>query len=1665
MARWSSWGAIPQVFDESNAEWEAEREQLRRLLSADEWAAARRTTLNAHYTDPAYVREIWTAVTDLGFTEGEVLEPGAGAGTFIGMAPAAVKMSGIELDPISATIARGLYPEAAVRTESFADTRLPRGVADAVVGNVPFGDVVLHDPEYNPGRHSIHNHFIVKSLALTRPGGIVAVLTSRYTMDATNPAARREMNAMGDLVGAVRLPTGAHQRAAGTEAVTDLLILRRRMPGEPKRDTSWETVTPVAVDGQQVKINTYWQLNPEHVLGQLHLGHGMYGQDTLQVQPDQDEPTHTLLAEQLADIVAEAHQQDLTVTVRANDLQATPGPAVLAPEGQRWDGTILLGEQPGEFHVVKNAMREPLAVPQAQEQELRALIGLRDQARHLLEAEAGEAEDTPTLQQQRQELHAAYDTYANDYGPLNRYELRRTGKFKKVLNEATGEPVRDEAGELVRGEEIMARHRPPVMHTFKTDPHHALVMALENFDDADQSARPAAILTQRALAPRPQVQGAESPAEAIALSLDESGRLDLERIADLLRTDQREAREALAGLAYDDPATGELVHAPDYLSGDIYTKLDHAREAAQKDPQYRVNIEALEPVLPEPLGPEEISARLGAVWIPPEVHQQFLAELLDDPYVRVENPLPGQWKVRGADHGLSATEEWGTERKSAGRIAEQLMTQSPVLVHDRVDDDDGKQRYVLNPVETEAAQVKAQQMQEQFSEWVWDEPERASALAADYNRRFNAIRLRDYDQAGDYLTLPGLSETLALRPHQRAAVARMIAEPATGLFHQVGAGKTLEMVVGAHEMRRMGLVRKPAAIVPNHMLEQFTREWLQAYPQARILAASSSDLTGERRRMFVARAAANDWDGIVLTHGAFKRIGTSPQTAAEYIDRELQKLRESLEHAREQGADLSVKRIEKLILRKEEEHKKKLDAPRDPGITFEDTGIDYLLVDEAHEFKNLMTESSILDANISGSDQASDLHMKLEYLRSRHGKRVATLATATPLANSITEAYVTQRYLRPDLLEKAGVTSFDGWAATFGQTITEIEMGPAGDFRQKTRFARFQNVPELLRLWHTFADVKTAEDLNLPAPAITARASDGQRVAETVVIQPTDELQAYIEHIGDRADAIAQRLVDRETDNMLKVSTDGRAAALDLRLVEGEEEPAGPVKLDAVADTITTHWRANAGNQYLGADGQPSPLPGSLQLVFCDLGTPSDAHWDAYHELKSKLIDRGIPAGKIRFMHEAKNDSEKARLFAAARSGHVAVLMGSTKKMGMGTNVQDRVSALHHIDCPWRPADVEQRDGRAIRQGNQNEEVALYRYVVEGSFDAYSWQTVARKAKFIAQLMRGRLDMREIEDIGDTALSATEAKAIASGNPLLLEKAEIDAKVEKLSRQERAHHRAQTTLEYNRRMASAAIDALQHHAEALQVAQTRSIDTSGENFRMTVAGTPYTKRADAADALATTLRQTGSTPASQPTQIATIGGHAVMGERFSSHFHNGYELSLQDVPRSASTHLAETALSPNIGIIRQLENKVTAIPATHAAINAEINQAHKTISQANARLGAIFPLADELDLAREHAARINQRLAGAEPTDEPAPERAPESSESETPTQDTREVLRQLRGRAAQISTAGQETGADSHEVLRQLRGRADESGARDDEPAPQSQHYQPSPGPGGPHV
>jgi N12 class adenine-specific DNA methylase len=1554
LAAWSGWGAVPQVFDEQREEWAQAREQLRELVGEHGYEAARRTTINAHYTDPRIAAAIWQAVTALGFTGGGVLEPGCGAGIFLALAPAEAQLVGVELDPTTAGIARALHPDADIRAESFAHTRLPDGYFDLTVGNVPFADVRLHDPRHNAGAHSLHNHFIVKSLHLTRPGGLVAVLSSHYTLDAANPAARREISTLADLVGAVRLPTGAHRRAAGTDALMDLLILRRRHPDEPARATSWETTRLVDVDGLQVRINSYLAEHPQLVLGELAVGQGMYGADTLHVHPRGTlEDTPAQLTEALGELVETAREQGLVWDPRnaSRSPAATGDPsqtAHLAPEGV-WDGHIT-AEPDGAFTVTSDGLAEPLKVPASHRSELRALLALRDTARSLLAAEASTLEDTAELAELRSQLGGRYRDYQRRYGPINRFTLRRTGRTDSNS-----------------GEERMARVTPTAVRLLRSDPFAPLVQALENFDETTQAATPAGILTGRVVVPRAPRHGADTPQDALAICLDTRGRADLGEIAHLLGVTAAEARGQLGELVYEDPAEQRLVPAAEYLSGNVRAKLEHARHAAIERPELEVNVRALERVLPADLTVEEIEPRLGAVWIDADTHRQFLSEILEDPDIQVEHPGGAMWAVKGHSWSVQATSVWGTERMPAPALAKAVLEQRPIQVTDETDDG----RRVVNPTETAAAQEKAQALQERFGEWCWENPDRARLLAGEYNRRFNAIVLRDYSTEGERLTLPGLARTFTPRPHQRAAVARMLAEPAVGLFHQVGAGKTAEMVIGAMELRRLGLVSKPAVVVPNHMLEQFSREWLQLYPQARVLAASSDDLAGERRRTFVARTAANDWDAVILTRSAFARLPVSAETKIAYTRRELAQLRAMLEHSKGAGG-LTVKRLEKQILREEERLQALLDSPRDPGVELEQTGIDYLIVDEAHDYKNLQTVSNIRDAAIDGSQRASDLHMKLQWLRDRHGDRVATMATATPIANSITEAHVMTRYLRPDLLQAAGIEDFDAWAATFGQTVTEIEVAPTGggDYRMHTRFARFQNVPEMLRLWHVFADVKTAEDLQLPAPELGERA-DGQRAPETVLIDPSPELQSYVHALAGRADAVRGRMVTPEEDNMLKVTTDGRKAALDTRLVTGQKAST-PGKLDHAADAIARLWREHRDQLYRTPSGDPSPITGALQIVFCDLSTPHPDRWNAYDELRQLLAARGLPVEQVRFIHEARNDAEKARLFAACRAGHVSVLVGSTEKMGVGTNIQDRCIAIHHLDCPWRPADIEQRDGRGVRQGNQNPEIHIIRYATQGSFDTYSWQTVERKARFINQVMRGRLDVREIEDIGENTLSFAEVKALASGDPLILDKAKIDAEVTRLHRLERAWQRAQHTLKGTIAGAEARAHALAEQINTVRTAAEQRIDTRGELFRMTVHGRAVTSRTDAAQLLSGRLQQL---PYGQRVPIGELADLPVDAEITAGT--NGrpiVQLTLHGLPAAPATIERAQLADSGLSLVRQLEHRAQTLPELAERLEADRDAAVREHATAREQLARPFKYADELSDARDRQQQIHERI-------------------------------------------------------------------------------------------
>ncbi|WP_158009676.1 DEAD/DEAH box helicase family protein [Carbonactinospora thermoautotrophica] len=1546
LARWSGWGAVPQVFDESNATFAWAREELGRLLSPREYAAARRNTLNAHYTAADLVRAIWDGVARLGFTGGSVLEPGCGSGNFIGFAPSTARVVGVEVEPVTAGIAAALYPDAQIICESFADTKVAGGAFDLVIGNVPFGKVSLTDREHNPNGHSIHNHFILKGLRLLRPGGLLAVLTSYYTLDAADSAARREMAALADLVGAVRLPSEAHREAAGTDAVTDLIILRRREEGRlPADGVAWQQVRTVDVPGGQIQINEYFLAHPEAVLGELDIGRGLYRADELVVRATG--PVAPALAEALEQVVARARERGLTLSPRPAEV---PEPVVVpAADREAVPDGFLQAHPDGTFTRRVGGRPEPYEVPASQAEELRRLLGLRDTVRALLAAEAASAEDTPQIARLRAELNARYDAYVARFGPINRFSWRRTGR-------------RDEE----TGEEKMARVRPP-QGGFRTDPFAPTVYALDSFDPITGTAAKATIFTQRVIAPRAPRTRAETPADALAICLDTYGEVRLPEIARLLGVDESTAREQLGTLVFDEPGTGRLVPRAEYLSGNVRAKLAEAQAWAAVDSRYAPNVDALREVIPPDLTPEEITARLGATWIDATYVEQFLQEILEDPTVEVEHPGGAVWTVRGGRNGVLARETWGTPRVPAPALAQALLEQRPIRVYDK--QPDGSQ--VFNPEATEAAQAKAQELNQRFSEWVWEDPQRAAELARVYNERFNAIVLRTYD--GSELSLPGLAAHFTPRPHQRAAVARIINEPAVLLAHEVGAGKTAEMVMGAMELRRLGLARKPAIIVPNHMLEQVSREFLELYPQARILVATKEDLTRDRRREFVARCASGDWDAVVMTHSSFERIGMSKEAQEAYLRREIKAFEEMLERSRADRG-LTVKRMEAALARAEESLKKKLDKIKDVGVTFEATGIDYLFVDEAHLFKNLRNPSNIPEMQIEGSGRASDLDMKIDYLRRRNGRRVVTFATATPIANSMAEAYVMQKYLRPDLLADAGFDYFDSWAATFGEIVTQIEVAPAGGFRLHSRFAKFSNVPELLRMFHVVADIKTADDLNLPRPAL---AGDGP---ETVVVEPSPELLEFVAELGRRAEQVRGRRPLAGDDNMLKITTEGRLAALDLRLVG--RDSSTPSKIDVAADKIAEIWAAHRDDVYHGPDGQPEPIRGSLQIVFCDLGTPKDdSDWNVYDELRDQLVARGLPRESIRFVHEAKNDREKGELFAACRAGRVAVLIGSTERMGVGTNVQRRAVALHHLDCPWRPADLAQRDGRILRQGNANREVRIIRYVTERSFDAYLWQTIERKARFISQVMRGRLDVREIEDISDTALDANVVKALATGDPLVLEHAEATEQVARLERLERAWRRSQESLRWTISSNEAEVTRLTAEIEAIDAALARRQDTRGDAFAMRLEGATFTKRAEAGERLiAIITRETAGVlepgTSRDPVEIGSLGGFPVtLTARRTTDGIVVAVLRLEGVPESETWfERRELRELDRVGAIQRLENRLFALERRRTQAQTRIEQLWGETQRAQQNLGKPFAQAEQLAAARARLQRITEAM-------------------------------------------------------------------------------------------
>ncbi|MFJ3793450.1 UvrD-helicase domain-containing protein [Kitasatospora sp. NPDC090091] len=1633
LARWSGWGATPQVFmDSPSEEFASLAGELRSLLSDEEWERAADSTMNAHYTDPQITRAVWGALRDLGFDGGQVLEPGAGSGNFIGYAPPNAHMTGVELDPITAGIAKALYPQSDIRAEGFEKTHLPDATFDATVGNVPFGNYEVVDLRHNKGNHRIHNHFIIKSLDLTRPGGIVAVVTSRYTMDGNSVRAedaRMEMARKADLLGAIRLPSSAHQRTAGTGVVTDLLIFRRR-DGEkeftsgrdrkkaikpleergPNDPPMWVHSAPATdLPGQdpeapvdpkeRVFVNPYFAEHPDRVLGQMAIGHGAYRANDLRV--DGDGHLAPALDHALKQVVDQARSNGLAYR---QDDGGRPKPRLLEAGSTRVDGHVQI-EPDGTLTQVRDGQVHQFDVPKTQAEEARALLGLRDAFKALVTAENAPENDEPLIEKLRGNLKARYDAYHRQFGAINRFEWR----VRKATDPDTGQQV-----------EKAIRHRPPRGGLFTKDPTMAMVKALDTYDTETGTSTASPIFTRRIGRHRAIAETAESPQDAAVLVHERVGHLDVDELARVMRTSPDEARARLLAARSVDPATGEemplafevpgdgsLEMAADYLSGDVRAKLNEAATKAGTDPRFRTNVEQLEKVLPPDIPAGEIDAPLGASWLGAGPVQAFLSSIMHEP-VKVEYQGGSLWKVEAKAHikkSKAATEVWGTQDYPAPKLIEAILTNSKIQV--RRYRDDGTSWVDVDA--TDLAQTKAEELGDRFQDWLWEDPKRAEAIKKAYNDTHNNLALRSYD--GQRRTMPGLSEHFVPHDHQHAAVARMVNEPAVLLAHEVGAGKTAEMAMGVMELRRLGLVNKPVIVVPGHMLQQFHDEFLELYQDAKLMAAGSEDLEGRKRREFIARVATTDCDAVILTQRAFESIDMRPETQLAYINREKESLKRALARAKGERAVANadrpasgretrmVKEIRKRLKNLEAKIEKKTAAMKDKaGLSFEDTGIDYVVVDEAHHYKNLATNSSIPGAGIEGSNRASDLDMKLDYLRGRtQSGRVVTFATATPISNSVTEAHTMLRYLRPDLLEQARIRDFDEFASTYGKIINGVELAADGSgFREVSRFAAFRNMPELMRIWRTVADVKTAEDLDLDVPDL----STGRAI--TIKVEPTEGQLEYQADLERRAHAVKNGLVDPSDDNMLKISSDGRKVSLDPRMV-GVDEPGH--KLRTAAENILRIHAATKDTEYPTSKDDPTPHPtkGGLQFVFLDMGTPKDPNkkkgkgkkqeqaadldelsesaFPAYAELKALLVDGGIPADKVRFIHEAKNDAEKARLFHEARTGKIAVLVGSTTKMGTGTNAQLRATALHHLDCPWRPADLEQRNGRIIRQGNANPEVSIFQYVTEQSFDGFSWQTVARKAKFIKQLMKGNLTDRTVEDIPDGVFNAEQVTAISTGNPYLLEQANVRASLGLLRRQHKAYLRgvdgARLTIQQTEELREQTASLV----AKLQSVNQRKRVTRGNDFNASFDGKDLTSRKEAAAELSRLAHAVIDEGRTNPwgthaqVRLGQVGGIDVVG-KFRVGYRDGArvyvaDISMPDVPGSRRSYTKAMLDGESLTPITRLEDSLTDTEAHIETAQSMLRREERNAEIAAERLNKPFEKAAELETAEERSRLVN----------------------------------------------------------------------------------------------
>lgn len=1356
LARFAGFGPVAlSIFPDpltgryKDAGWQTLGEELKSLLTPAEYDSAKRTTFNAFYTSPTVITAIHEAITRLGVpADATVLEPGCGIGNFMGQGSDRYRFIGVELDAVSGRIARALHPGQDIRIESFRDTRLPDDRIGAVVGNVPFADIKL---DYHGQKLALHDYFLAKSVDALKPGGVLALVTSHYTLDKQNAAIREYLAKEADFVGAIRLPSDAFKRE-GTAVVTDIVFLRKRAPGEPARhaDADWLGIAPFAVEGVEVPVNRYFLNHPEMVLGDWTRQDTLYGGEGYSVRGNGD------LAAKLREAVGRlpefAPAQSSRAEERAAEAFALPPPARHINEGSFFVGSdqTVCQSVNGQAVPVVYGGTTLKANGTLTGRRLAALIDLRDRARRVLQSQ-NDGWPVEHRESARRDLNHAYDRFHRAYGPINKATFGETRE-----------------GNVIR--------RRPNLVKFSEDPDAMLVMSLENYDEVTGKAAKAAIMTKDVVGKTPPVTQVKSAEEGLLVSLNQKGRVDLPFIASLYGKPEESIIAELGDLIFHDPESDAWRTADDYLSGNVRAKLARAEQAG---PAYSRNAATLQRVQPEDVLPGDIDANLGAPWIPATDIQAFAAELfqVEPSSVPVAHfQKDAVWSFDAgyaAKASVPASSDFGTGRANGTWLLELALNMKSPVIYDVIDHGDKEER-VVNQDETMAAREKQKLIKERFRAWVFADPERTERLVRLYNDTYNNLRPRLFD--GSHLDFPGMNQTIRLQPHQADAVWRGMSSGNTLLAHAVGAGKTYTMATTGMKMKQAGLIKKPMYVVPNHLLEQFAREFMQLYPNAKLLVATKEDLARDRRKLLTAKIASGEWDGILVTHSSFERIGMSRDYQQRFLIEQIAEYDELLrEHAGAKGGNRNlIKQIEKQKAARVERLKDLLaQEKKDDGLVFDELGVDHVFIDEAHFFKNLETPTKmerVAGIQTGGSERAFDVYMKSRFLGEQHAGHGVTFATGTPISNTMVEMYTMQRFLDPEGLKSRGLEHFDAWAATFGEVIDTMEISPDGaSLRPRSRFARFTNLPELQQMFRAFSDVQTAEMLNLPRP----RLESGKAIV--VACPMSAEQQELQQKLVKRYERLRSEKVDPRLDNALNITTDGRKLALDARMLASTAPDMPGSKINRLIENVAEIWERTAATR-------------GTQMVFCDMGVhPTPWGYSAYDDVIEKLVARGVPRAQIAAIGEADSDAKKQSLFEKVRNGSVRVLIGSTQKMGTGTNVQQRLVALHHLDAPWKPAEVEQREGRILRQGNTNEEVAVYRYVTEGSFDAYMWQALETKARFIGQVITGHNAARRAEDVGGQELSYAEVKAIASGNPAVLTLAEADAELQRLALLKKNH--------------------------------------------------------------------------------------------------------------------------------------------------------------------------------------------------------------------------------------------------------------------------------------